>query len=235
MSVLTAMQGATRAYLTCSLTDQLPFISTIFAEAARQASLEGVVNMSQYVIEPDDVSPQTRRHWAGERILDWSGVPTAHIRCAVFSDALAVLSAVSLNESDTLRLAFGNAQFPPVAAADVADVIAALLADSAAFTPRTLYLSGPEIMSMEEMAEAFSRALGREISYENLNSAQYERQLRTLGLDDWHVTHLTKLAEKISARNRTELTLTIEEIAGHPAASLEDTVRVVAARGFLRS
>jgi len=233
-SVLAAMRGTTRAYLTCSLNSELPFISTVFAEAAKQADLEGVVNMSQYVIEPDDISPQTRRHWAGEKIFDWSGVPTAHMRCAVFADALSLLSVVGLNEADELRLAFGKAQFPPVAAADVADVIAAVLADSAAFTARTLYLSGPQTMSMDEMADAFGRALGRTISYRNLDQIEYEDQLRTLGLDDWHVTHLTRLAEKISARNRTDLTRTVEEIAGHPATSLEETVRAAAAQGLLR-
>jgi len=232
-SVLSAMEGVNRAYLTCSLTNQLPFISTVFAAAAKQANLEGVVNMSQYVIEPDDISPQTRRHWAGEKIFDWSGVPTTHVRCAVFSDALAVLSAMSLNAADELRLAFGNAQFPPVAAADVADVVTAILADQAPFVAQTHYLSGPETIGMEQMAEVFGRALGRSISYKNQTFSEYGEQLRTLGLDDWHVMHLTKLAEKISIRNRTDLTTTIEELTGHPATPLEVTVRAVAERGFL--
>ncbi len=233
-SVRSAMDDVSRAYLTCSLTDQLAFISTVFAAAAEQAGLEGVVNMSQYVIEPDDVSPMTRQHWAGERILDWSGVPTVHLRCAIFSDALVILGARGLNDSDELRFAFGKAQFPPVAAADVADVATAVLASPGPFVARTLHLSGPETLSTEQMGDAFSRALGRRILYRDLTEVEYEDQLRELGLDEWHVVHLSRLARKIRKRDRTAVTSVIEEVAGHPATSLEDTVRSYAERGVLR-
>jgi len=53
-SVLAAMQNVKRAYFTYPVTDGLLEAATIFAEAARDAALELVVNNSQYQGRVDD-------------------------------------------------------------------------------------------------------------------------------------------------------------------------------------
>jgi hypothetical protein len=51
-----------------------------FADAARRAGLKVVVNMSQVSAREDSKSYAARDHWIAERLFEWSGVPTVHLR-----------------------------------------------------------------------------------------------------------------------------------------------------------
>src|SRR6202048_3691161 len=51
-----------------------------FADAAKRAALKVVVNMSQISAREDSKSHAARDHRIAERLFDWSGVPTVHIR-----------------------------------------------------------------------------------------------------------------------------------------------------------
>jgi NAD(P)H dehydrogenase (quinone) len=46
--------------------------------------LKVVVNMSQISAREDSESHAARDHWIAERLFDWSGVPTVHIRPTFF-------------------------------------------------------------------------------------------------------------------------------------------------------
>ena len=51
-----------------------------FAQAAKEASLECVVNMSQKSAREDAKSHAMCDHWLAERLFDWSGLTVAHLR-----------------------------------------------------------------------------------------------------------------------------------------------------------
>jgi NAD(P)H dehydrogenase (quinone) len=48
----------------------------------------GIVNMSQISARRDSKSNAARDHWISERVFDWSGVPTTHLRPTFFADWL---------------------------------------------------------------------------------------------------------------------------------------------------
>ena len=106
----------------------------VCATAEELDDLDVLVNMSQMTVSQmtatsTEESRQQRLHWLAEHVINWSGIPAVHIRPTVFLDNpfFAVLAARSIRETGRLALPFGSGRTSPVAAADVADVVTAIL------------------------------------------------------------------------------------------------------------
>jgi uncharacterized protein YbjT (DUF2867 family) len=172
-------------------------------------------------------SHQQRLHWLSERVLDWSGLPVVHIRPTMFLDnpLFTTLAARSIADSDTIRLPFGTGRTSPIAAVDVARVVATVLADPGAHLGRVLELTGPTSQDMTGVAEEFTRALGRPVSYVDVPfDAWAEWVAATAGLPPHVEEHLVTMA-RLHRNNRYDrLTDTVERVTGTPARSIEEFV-----------
>ena len=89
---LNAMRAATRevtaAYFVYPIRNGLIDATVYFAQAAVEAGVKAIVNMSQISARPDSKSNAARDHWVCERLLDRSGVPVVHLRPTFFSQWL---------------------------------------------------------------------------------------------------------------------------------------------------
>src|SRR5262249_2274523 len=123
---------------------------TAAALARWRGDLEVFVNMSQMTVSQMSASRMTdssqqRQHWLAEQVLDWSGLPGVHLRPTVFLENPFFLTgaAASIARDGTLRLPFGTGRTSPVAARDVAEVAATILADPTHHVGRVYELTGP--------------------------------------------------------------------------------------------
>jgi NAD(P)H dehydrogenase (quinone) len=87
-SVRSAMEGVSTAYFVYPLLPGLIDATAYFAQAAREAGLNGVVNMSQISARRGSKSHQARDHWISERVFDWSGLSVTHLRPTFFAQWL---------------------------------------------------------------------------------------------------------------------------------------------------
>ncbi|HEV7511226.1 MAG TPA: hypothetical protein VGO27_05980 [Candidatus Acidoferrum sp.] len=95
-------------------------------------------------------SPQHKLHWLAEQALNWSGLPVVHVRPTVFLEGFFLtLTPDSVRESDQIRLPFGEGKTSPVAADDVARVIAALLANPQPHIGKIYHLTSPQSENMQ--------------------------------------------------------------------------------------
>src|ERR1700682_3744998 len=78
--VIRPTAGTSAAYFCYPVSPGLIPATAYFADAAKRAALKAVVNMSQISAREDSKSHAARDHWIAERLFDWSGVPTVHIR-----------------------------------------------------------------------------------------------------------------------------------------------------------
>src|SRR6267142_918100 len=62
--------------------------SAYFAQAAKEASVTAIINMSQISARRESTSHAAQDHWVAERVFDWSGVATTHLRPTFFADWL---------------------------------------------------------------------------------------------------------------------------------------------------
>lgn len=190
-----ATQGVDGAYLCYPVRPGFIQATAYFADAARRANLSVVVNMSQISAREDAKSHAARDHWIAERVLDWSGVPTVHIRPTFFSEWF-VFPWVrdTIVKEGKITLPYGQGRHAPISAEDQARVIAALLTDPAKHIGKTYPLFGPVQLNHDEIADKMSTLLGRKIVYSPSSLKEYRERLESYRLPEFMIQHFEEVA-----------------------------------------
>jgi len=168
-------------------------------------------------------SHQQRQHWLSEQVLSWSGLPVVTIRPTLFLESLIPLAGASVRERGRIELPFGSGKTSPVAAADVARVIATVLADPGPHLGRIYELTGPRSQDMHGVAREFADALNREVTYSDITPEDWERELKRKVPE--HLTnHLVTMAELHRAGRYDRMADGVERVTGRPAMSVREFV-----------
>jgi NAD(P)H dehydrogenase (quinone) len=228
-----AMDGCRRIYFGMSVSPPYLEATAIAAAAAREhGGIEAFVNISQMTVSQMSLnnmtgSPQHQQHYFAEMVLNWSGLPVVHVRPTVFLEnpLFMDMAAKSIAKDDTLRLPFGTGRTSPVAADDVAEVIAAILASPANHIGKVYELTGPKSQDMAGVAAEYSDALGRKITYVDVPFDQWrDSELRKLNLPEHVFAHILTMAG-LHAQNRYDrITHDVEAITGRPVTSIREFV-----------
>src|SRR5271167_4962815 len=194
-AVSEALQGITGAYFVFPI--QVPGIleaTAFFAQAATEAGVTFIVNMSQISARRIAKSHAAQNHWIAERLLDRSGIPVTHLRPTFFAEWLMYL-AESIRQKDLFPLPFGDARYAPIAAEDQGRVIAAILNNPAGHAGETYPLYGPKELSQYEIADMLTQVLGRKISYVPLEIEAFMEIWKTLGFTAYNHQHIAAVAQ----------------------------------------
>ena len=80
--VRAAMRGVRGAYFCYPIRLGILQATAYFAQAAKEAGLECVVNMSQKSAREDALGHAAQDHWLSEQVFDWSGITAAGLSMA---------------------------------------------------------------------------------------------------------------------------------------------------------
>ncbi|MCF6507689.1 SDR family NAD(P)-dependent oxidoreductase [Blastococcus sp. MG754426] len=150
--------------------DLLPAVA-----AARDAGVGHVVFLSLQGAERIPVVP----HATVERWLRGSGMSWTFVRPSFSTQNLSTTHAADIRDRDELVLPAGDGRTAFVDTLDVADVVAAVLAEPRAHRGRAWTVTGPEALTHGEVADALSEVLGRRITYRPTGVLRYVRHART--------------------------------------------------------
>ncbi|MBM2710072.1 NmrA family NAD(P)-binding protein [Mesorhizobium caraganae] len=224
-NVIRAAAGTTAAYFCYPVRPGIIQTTAYFADAARRAGLKAVINMSQISAREDSESHAARDHWIAERIFDWSGVPTIHLRPTFFSQWLLYpFARKTIVEQSIIDLPYGTGRHAPIAAEDQARLIAVLLADPAAHVGKTYTLHGPTELDQPGIAAAISEVLGRKISYQPLTIPAYRERLEKFGLPEFLIQHFCAIALDYQNGIFSGADKIIAEVTGMPPMTVQDFV-----------
>src|SRR5215471_7589087 len=199
--VYRVVNGCRRIYFGMSLSAGYLEASVTMATVAREVGVDALVNMSQMTVSQMSIqnttrSPQQRQHWLSEQAFAWSGLPVVTIRPTVFLEGFFLpLTGPSVRDRSRIELPFGRGKTNPVATADVARVIAAVLADPRPHLGQVYELTGPRSQDMDEIAREYTEALNREVTYSDTPPEEWERGLKAAGLSEHLTHHLLTMAE----------------------------------------
>lgn len=228
--VVSAMRGVRRMFFNMGVSSRYLEATAIVSAAARDHDgLDTIVNMSQMTVSQMTLtstgeSRQHRLHWLAERVLDWSGLPVVHLRPTVFIDnpLFTFLNAESVRERHTLALPFGDGRTSPVAAADVAAVVATLLAEPQSHHQRIYELTGPDLLDIDGLAQSFARGLHQQVTGVDVAHDEWvEHTLARAGLAPHVHQHIATMARLHRAGRYSRLTDDVEAVTGRPAVSVE--------------
>ncbi|MEW2424725.1 NAD(P)H-binding protein [Streptomyces nigra] len=232
-TVAVGLRDVGRMYFAMPVSRDHLLAATVVASVATECgTLDALVGMSQMTVSQMTAtstgeSHQQRLHWLAEQVLNWSGLPVIHIRPTSFLDNPLFTSAAaqSIKRDGTLALPFGAGRTSPVAVSDVARVAATVLRDPRGHIGNVYELTGPRTMDMEEMAESFSRALGRPITYDDVPLEQWRAQvLAGLGLPQHIEEHIVTMCRLHQENRYDRATDDVARLTGIPAQTIEQFV-----------
>ncbi len=219
-AVSSAMVGVTAAYF-CYPIDppRLLEATAIFAQAASEAGVRAVVNMSQSPARRE-AHPGARDHWIAERLLDRTQMMTTHLRPTLFADWLT-WQWVRHDGQGALRLPLGNGRHAPIASADLAKVIAAILANPAPHDRQIYPLYGPEELDHYAIAQKMTQTLGIPVRYEPADIESFAAVQRAQGASPYLVQYLSNVARDYQNGALAGTNNLFEVIAGTPPMTVE--------------
>jgi NAD(P)H dehydrogenase (quinone) len=183
-----------------------------YCSSGNKRNLEILVNISQMTVSLMTLtemteSPQQQQHWLGEQVLNWSGVPVAHVRSTIFLGP------------------FGSARTSPISASDVARVVSTILEDPTGHRGKVYELTGPRSEDMNEIAKEYAIALNRPVKYVDTPYDKWlKEELLPLNLPQYVFHHVSTMAKLIAENRYDRLTSDVQKLTGKPSMSVREYV-----------
>ena len=222
--VRAALRGVQRAYFVYPVRPGILQATAYFAQAAKEAGVDGIVNMSQKSAREDAKSHAASDHWLSERVFDWSGLTVAHIRPTYFAEWL--LYVAPMIKAGLLHVPFGTGKHAPIAAEDQGRVIAGILEAPAAHKGHIYPLFGPVEYTYRETAQVLSRVLGKDVHYKQVDFEEFSRALQAGGKNagrenSFLFQHLREVAIDHQNGIFAGTNDLVEKLGGRPPMTLE--------------
>jgi NAD(P)H dehydrogenase (quinone) len=224
--------GCKRMYFGMSISPPYLQATAIAAAAAKQIpDFEIFVNISQMTVSQMTLtemteSPQQQQHWLAEQVLNWSGVPVAHVRSTILLEPFfSSMAASSIAKDGTIRFPFGSARTSPISASDVARVVSTILEDPTGHRGKVYELTGPRSEDMNEIAKEYAIALNRPVKYVDTPYDKWlKEELLPLNLPQYVFHHVSTMAKLIAENRYDRLTSDVQKLTGKPSMSVLEYV-----------
>ncbi len=107
-TVRAAMNGVDAAYLVWPVQPRLIHATVNFAQAAKEAGVKTIINLSQRSADRESKSDACRDSFIAEQVLNWSGVPVIHLRPTYFLEWLLYPWQLPYLQKGVLRMPAGK-------------------------------------------------------------------------------------------------------------------------------
>ncbi|MDN7903169.1 NmrA family NAD(P)-binding protein [Burkholderia diffusa] len=221
-----AMEGIRSAYFLHPIAPGIIGAAAYFAQAAKEAGVTAIVNMSQISARRESMSHAAQDHWVSERVFDWSGVATTHLRPTFFADWLVYPHfAREIWATKKIEFPFGDGRHAPIASDDQGRVIAHILANPEGHEGKTYTLHGPVEMNHVEIADAMSEVLGTRIEYAPTSIEEFRTKMETLyKFPPFLTQHLVEVAQNYRDGIFSGTNDVVEKVTGTPPLSVQQFV-----------
>jgi NAD(P)H dehydrogenase (quinone) len=228
--VRAAMEGAKGAYFVYPFKPGLIDAAAFFAQAAIEAGVESIVNMSQKSARREAKSEAARDHWITEQVFDWSGVPTTHIRPTFFAEWLLYPMDGWNVKGGVIEFPFADGRHAPIAGEDQGRVIAALLQDPKPHSGKVYPLYGPVELNHHEIAEKLTNTLGRPFVYRPLTIPEFRARMENSGRIPRFVQHIVSVAQDYQDGIFAGSNNVVEDLTGRRPLTVEQFADINRAR-----
>jgi uncharacterized protein YbjT (DUF2867 family) len=178
-----ALMGITRVLMISSTNPQMVETQCRFVDACKAAGIPHVVKFSGKESGIGFEAKNfrfTRMHEEIEAYLEASGLDWTHLRPSQFMQVY-LREAPTIASKGLLMLPLEDATLSPVDVEDIAKIAFAILTREAQEC-RAFNITGPQALSMAEVAVAIGEAIGKAVCYQNVSPEERRRALAAAGL-----------------------------------------------------
>jgi uncharacterized protein YbjT (DUF2867 family) len=217
------LRGVDRAMLISSSNAAMLEVQSNFIDAARKAGVTHMVKLSGIIPDIDSPFRFARMHGEVELKLERSGIAFTHLRAGEFMHSY-FRQVPAIVARGALSLPMEDARIASIDVSDIAEVAAKALTESG-HEGKTYPLTGPEALTMAEVAEKLSAATGREISYVNVTPEEAKRARLAAGVPEYTADALDELFAERRKGKESEVYPVFEELIGRRPTSFDEFAR----------
>jgi uncharacterized protein YbjT (DUF2867 family) len=179
-SLGSALDGVDRVLMISAPLMDMVETQCTFVDACKAAGVRHVIKFSGMDARRDTAFPFGLMHKDIEERLEKSGLAWTHLRPTGFMQEY-LREAPSIIHDGAFYLALGDVKLNPVDLIDVAKVGFLLLRDGG-YEGARLHMTGPEALTIAEMADRISRAVGKTVRYVAVSPIQRRQALIAHGV-----------------------------------------------------
>lgn len=215
-----ALDGVHRAMLISSSDSTMLEVQASFIDAACDAGVKHVVKLSGIIPDIHSKFRFARMHNEAEKKLEDSGMDWTHLRAGEFMQAY-FRQVPSIVNRGILALPMEEARIASIDAVDIARVAVEILT-SEGHEGKIYPITGPESLTMAEVAERLSRVTGKPVRYVNVPPDEAKKAQLAAGMDPYLVDGLAELFAERRRGEESKAWDTIERVFGWRPTSFEE-------------
>ena len=189
-----------------------------FVDAAAAAGVRHIVYTSFQGAAADSVFTLGRDHFATEQHIRSSGMDFTLLRDAFYLDFMPSM----VGDDGVLRGPAGDGRAAIVAREDVARTAARVLDNPFAHLNQTYNLTGPERLTLEEVAATIEASTGTPTAFHNETIDEAYASRESYGAPDWQVDAWVSTYTSIAAGEQNVLSDDVERVTGLVPLSLRE-------------
>lgn len=162
-----------------------------------------------------------RQFRAGEKYLEASGLAWTHLRTIFFQENFHGW-ADGIRQG-ALYFGIGTGRFAPLNVSDIGEMAANILCTDG-HEGKAYAVTGPELLSGDDMARVFSEATGKPVKYISPDNATTLQSLVGSGWPEWQAKGLVELFNLFAANQAAVVSPEGEKLLGRPLTRLRDFV-----------
>jgi uncharacterized protein YbjT (DUF2867 family) len=218
-----ALKGVTKAMLISSTGPAMQDVQVSFIQTARKAGVAHVVKLSGIMPERDSPFRFARMHGEIERNLEESGMAFTHLRAGEFMHSY-FRQVPSILGKGALFLPMAEAKIASIDIGDIADMAVEVLTGSG-HEGKTYPITGPESLTMAEVAEKLSAATGKQIRYVSVDPEEARQARISAGMPAYMADGLAELFAERRAGKEANVSPVIPAVLGRKATSFDEFAR----------
>lgn len=233
-----AMRGVQRGFFLPPFNPYMIQSASAFAVAAHEARLESVVVLSQWLANPAHPALATRHHWLADRLFTMlPETALTIVNPGFFADLPYMILLKYAAHMGVLPFpARGSSRNAPPSVDDIARVAVSALIDPAPHAGKSYRPTGPDMLSVTQMAQIMGNVLGRTVRHVQLPLWMFYKAARMDGIDRFLLSQLAPYMQDHD-RGAFEMdgpTSDVLDVTGRPPESFEAITRRYAARPELQ-
>jgi uncharacterized protein YbjT (DUF2867 family) len=215
-----ALRGVDRAMLISSSVEAMLEVQSNFIDAAKSAGVKHVVKLSGIMPELDSPFRFARMHGEIERRLEASGLAFTHLRAGEFMPSY-FRQVPSILAKGALFLPMEHARIASIDVGDIAEVAADVLTKDG-HEGKIYPLTGPEALTMAEVAERLSAATGKRITYINVAPEDARKAQLAAGVPPYTADALAELFAERRKGKEANVSPVIATVFGRRATRFDE-------------
>jgi uncharacterized protein YbjT (DUF2867 family) len=218
-----ALRDVDRAMLISSSAPDMLDVQSSFIDAARKAGVRHVVKLSGIMPELDSAFRFARMHGEIEKRLEASGMAFTHLRAGEFMAAY-FRQVPMMAAKGAMFLPMEEARIASIDVGDIAEIAARVLTGSG-HEGKTYPLTGPEALTMRQVAEKLSAATGKTVRYVNVPPEDARQAQLAAGMPPYLADALFELFAERRNGKEAKVWPDAGALLGRPPTSFDEFAR----------